>query len=117
MIAYYDNQPSKLEKIGNGSYFYRFNIQKIQQKESDKDQWQCDEVIVWEPLTSNNITKAVITEKWDNNYEQKLINDFNSVKLGINTDESKVETYTNYLKERQFIKEMIDLDCSNLNIK
>ena len=111
MIAYYDSKPSIFEKIGNGSYFYRFNI------EQNSDSWKCEEVIVYAPITSNKITQAVITSKWDNDYEQKLINDFNSVKLGISTDESKVEAYTNYLKERQSIKEMIDLDCNNLNIK
>lgn len=118
MIAYYDNQPSKLEKIGNGSYFYRFNIQKIQQGEPAKDQWQCDEVIVWEPLTSNNITKAVITEKWDNNYEQKLINDFNSANLGIvENGQEKISAYKNYLKERKELKDIVDNDCLMLNIE
>lgn len=26
MLAYYDNKPSVLEAVGNGSYKYRFNI-------------------------------------------------------------------------------------------
>lgn len=30
MIAFYDNQPAKLEAVGNGSYVYRFNIQKVE---------------------------------------------------------------------------------------
>lgn len=30
MIAFYDNQPTKLEAVGNGSYVYRFNIQKVE---------------------------------------------------------------------------------------
>lgn len=29
MIAFYDNQPTKLEAVGNGSYVYRFNIEEL----------------------------------------------------------------------------------------
>lgn len=118
MKAYYDNQPSKLEKIGNGSYFYRFNIQKIQLDKFSKDQWVCDEVVVWEPITSNSITKAVITEKWDSNYEQKLINDFNAANLNIvDNVQEKISRYEKYLQERKNLKDIIDSDCKSLGIE
>lgn len=96
MIAFYDNQPTKLEAVGNGSYVYRFNIQKVEKpataetteladtdESSVQEQWQCEEVTVWSPLSSNKITEAVITEKWDNNQEQKLVNEYNAANLGM----------------------------------
>lgn len=94
MIAFYDNQPAKLEAVGNGSYVYRFNIQKVEKPAtvepselaSDdeapvQEQWKCEEATVWAPLSSNKITETVITEKWDNNREQKLVNEFNAANL------------------------------------
>lgn len=75
MVAFYDNQPTKLEAVGNGSFVYRFNIQKVENPapaETDgvtaqaeapvKEQWKCEEVTVWSPLSSNKITEKVITE-------------------------------------------------------
>ena len=35
MIAFYDNQPTKLEAVGNGSYVYRFNIQKVEKPDTN----------------------------------------------------------------------------------
>ena len=83
-------------QFGNGSYVYRFNIQKVENPspaETDgvtaqaeapvKEQWKCEEVTVWSPLSSNKITERVITEKWDNNQEQKLVNEFNAANLGM----------------------------------
>nr|DAL46846.1 MAG TPA_asm: hypothetical protein [Caudoviricetes sp.] len=37
-----------------------------------------ESVTVWSPLTPNRITEAVITDRYDTNYEQKLINEYNA---------------------------------------
>jgi len=126
IIAYYDNKPSLLESVGNGSYLYRFNIEQIKMENNDgeiKTQWKCEEVTVWEPLSRSSITEAVITSKWDDNYEQKLINEYNSAKLGVYGDpeseeaKEKILTYTSFLVERKEIKEQIQKDCEDLNIQ
>lgn len=134
MIAFYDNQPTKLEAVGNGSYVYRFNITQVekpvQETPSEVEpisepqvQWQCDEVTVWSPITSNKITEAVITDKWDNNQEQKLINDYNSAQLGVfgergsETAQRYVAIYTDYLNERVRLKKVVDADCKKLGIE
>ena len=105
-MAFYDNKPSKLEAVGNGSYLYRWNIQKVKPESVEQTseegaeaqaekapQFLCEEVSVWEPLTSNKITEAVITSKWDANYEQKLVNEYNAAQLGLygakTSDEAK----------------------------
>lgn len=129
MIAFYDNQPTKLEAVGNGSYVYRFNIEELvpvlteeNAEEEKSSQWKCEEVTVWSPLSSNKITEAVITEKWDNNQEQKLVNEYNAANLGLlgaKTSEeakAKIEAYKAYLTERASLKAQVDSDCLELGI-
>ena len=125
MLAYYDNKPSVLEAVGDGSYKYRFDIkEKSTQEEEQRTQWQCQEVTVWSPVTSNKITEAVITDYLgDSNYEQKLINEYNAAQLGLygsNTGEEAkkhIAAYTKYLNTRAAIKAQVDADCAKLGIK
>ena len=134
MLAFYDNKPSVLEAVGDGSYRYRFNIIEINievMSSTDKDvqaeqrtQWQCQEVTVWSPVTSNKITEAVITDYLgDSNYEQKLINEYNAAQLGLygsNTGEEAkkhIDAYTEYLDTRAALKAQVDIDCAKLGIK
>lgn len=126
-MAIYDAKPSKYEAVGNGSYLYRWYIEEIQvpnnsDSETTVSKWQCEEVTVWPTVTPNKVTEAVITSKWDNNYEQKLVNDYNAAKLGVygsttSTEaKEKVAAYTAYLNERKALKEQIDADCAELGI-
>ena len=126
IIAYYDTKPSPLDSVGNGSYLYRFNIEQFVTEDNEGEvhtQWKCEEVTVWEPLTRSSITEAVITSKWDDNYEQKLINEYNSAKLGVYGDpeseeaKEKITTYTLFLLTRNDLKEQIQKDCDDLNIQ
>jgi len=129
MQAFYDSKPSVLEAVGNGSYLYRTDIKEVEtdsnaadtDTEEKRTQWQCEEVTVWSPITSNRITEAAITERWAANYEQKLVNEYNAAKLGLYSDETeaeaKVTRYTDYLTERAALKAQIDADCAGLGIK
>ncbi len=127
MAAFYDSKPSVLEAVGNGSFLYRWDIKEVTsdnntQSEEKKTQYSCEEVTVWEPLTSNKITQAVITSKWDANYEQKLVNEYNAAQLGLygtkTSDEAKarIQAYTDYLKERATLKTQVDADCKEQGI-
>lgn len=130
MKAFYDNKPSNFEAVGNGSYLYRYGITEVEVQgqngtddtDTKKTQWQCNEVVVWSPYTANSITEAVIRDKWDGNYEQKLINEYNGAQLGmygdVSSDEAKahIKAYTDFLKERYAIKQQIDTDCKALGI-
>ena len=125
-MAFYDMKPSKYEAVGNGSYIYRWNIQEVSApaiSELDgeqRTQWQCDEVIVWPPVSSNRITEAVVSHLWPSNYEQKLVNEYNAAKLGVYSGEeaeAKIARYTDFLTERASIKAQIDNDCAELGIE
>lgn len=118
MIAFYDKKPSMLEAVGNGSYKYLWDITEVQQMPHEEGreattQWRCQEVTVWAPLSANKITEAVINELWPVGYEQKLINEYYSVQLGIITGEeaeAKVEAYREFLAKRAEAKAQVDKD-------
>lgn len=129
-MAIYDKKTSKFEANGNGSYTYRWNIQEIEVPTGVGDidtyttttKWQCDEVVVWATVTKDKLTEAVITSIWDNDYEKKLINDYNAAKEGVFGNESSpqaldyITRYKTFLAQRKAIKEQIAADCAALNI-
>lgn len=127
MQAFYDNKPSKFEAVGNGSYLYRYNIQEVEQTDKQQEetaetrkQWSCEEVTVWSPVSSNKITQAVIADRWDSDYEQKLVNEYNGAQLGVYTDEEAeaiTAKYKAFLTERAELKKTIDADCEELGIE
>ena len=132
MQAFYDNQPKKLEAVGNGSFRYRYNIREeekpVQASENSETaqeaqaqpQWVCEEVTVWAPLSANKITEKVLTERWDGNYEQKLVNEYNSAQMGLLSEEeaaARIEAYRTFLTERTALKSQVDADCAELGIK
>ena len=119
MKAMYDNAPAKLEAVGNGSWRYRWNIGLADEKDEQKG-WTCEEATVWEPLTANKITEAVITEAFAPNYEQKLVNDYNAAALGVATGEdakAKKARYAAFLEERAKLKAQVDEDCAVIGIE
>lgn len=127
MKATYDNEPSVLEAVGNGSHRYHYDIKAVKTESAEKSSgeesrthYECQEVIVWEPITSNKITEAVIADKWDGNQEQKLINEYNAIQLGITTDKAEISiktaAYKEFLVERAQLKAIVDADCKTLGI-
>ena len=126
MKAFYDSKPSTLEAAGNGSYLYRYRIEEtapetaeVNVGEEKAPQWQCHEVTVWEPVSSNGILQAVLAAEFPGNREQKYINEYNAAVLGVSPDgeaEEKAEAYKAFLKERAALKAQVDADCAELGI-
>lgn len=118
-----DSRPVKYQANGNGSYTYRWNIHEVTFTNPDGTEgkrWEYNEVIVWATVTANKITQAVLNSLWDKDYEQKLINDYISSTTGLYDDiesKKKVSAYKDFLAERKAVKDMIDTDCAELNIK
>ncbi len=111
--AYYDNEPAKMQAVGNGSYLYRWNIQHITHNEDEI--WQCNEVLVWNTPTREAVTEAVITAVWPSSVEAKLINDYNAVNENILPDEYK-QPYIDFINERNELKEEIKTFFESENI-
>lgn len=126
MQAFYEEKPSKMEAVGNGSWLYRYNIQEVEMPdggEEPRKQWQCEEVTVWSPVSSNKITQAVIADRWDSDHEQKLVNEYNGAQLGVygakTSAAAKAVTakYKAFLEERAALKALVDADCKELKIR
>ena len=109
-----NDKPQTISAVGNGSYLYRFNIKEIEvptqtEGEEPTKAWQYNEVVVWSPISSDAITKAVMNYIWSKDTEQKYINDYNAATLGI-LDATYIESYKNFMIQRKSIKEQIDKD-------
>ena len=124
MKAFYSQKPKVLEAVGNGSYLYRYNITEEQieatEQTEQQTQWICEEVTVWAPISANKITEKVLTEKWDNNYEQKLVNEYNAAVMGMLSEDvaqKRKDAYMTFLQERTILKTQIDKDCKEMGIK
>ena len=122
MKTYSDNKPRVFETVGDGGYRYNYNIREIEVDRVDiidnksivkQTQWKFDNVIVYPPIDKDKITRAVIANTWNSDYENKLINDYNEISLRNLTKEEinkRTNNYITFLQERKRLKEMIDND-------
>ena len=129
MKTHSDQELSRLEAVGNGSYLYRWDIHSELQEQPSEDGegvttrlvWVAEEVTVWMPLTPNRITAAVITEAFPSDYEQKLLNEYNAANLGMIPDREETEkrrqAYTDFLLRRAELKKEIDAFCAEQGIR
>lgn len=117
MKSYSDKKQQVIETVPNGANYYRYNFKEIPTNQigESRTQWECEEVIIWSPLTKDKIAAAVIEDKWGLNYENKLLNDYYGAIEGILPIEKK-QPYINFLAERKAIKEQIAKDCLENNI-
>ena len=127
MKTYSDNKPKVFEPIGDGGFRYNYNIREIEVDRFDiieetnikQTQWEYDNVIIYPPIDKDKITRAVITNTWDSDYENKLINDYNAISLGVFSEQEaneKLERYRGFLNQRKKLKEMINQDYKNYRI-
>lgn len=121
MKTYYNEKPAIIEAVGNGGYYYRWNIKEviINTEEEQRKQWQCEQVVVYAPLTSNKIVQAAIAEVWGLDIENKMLNEFNGAQLDIYdeaTSAAKIAKYKQFLAERNVLKAQVDADCKEAGI-
>ena len=114
-------EPTALERERKGRVVVRYNITEttIDNGEGESQAaYTYDEAVTYEPVTANKILKAVLAEEYGNDYELKLVNDYNAVQLGLSedTDGSIAAKYTAYLEARAALKSEIDTICAANNI-
>lgn len=129
MKTYSDNKPKVFEAIGDGGFRYNYNIKEVEVDRLDftdsksivkQTQWECDNVLIYPPIDQDKITRSVITNTWDQDLENKLINDYNAISLGVFNEQEaneKLERYREFLSQRKKLKEMITQDYQNYWIK
>lgn len=90
--------PQQLEKDGDGSYLFRYNIAEHYNENNELDGYSCVEIRFKEQPTKQNLKRIVVRSIIDENDEFKLINAYNKYVLKINTDVKSVNNYKEYLK-------------------
>lgn len=124
-------EPAVIEDLNNGqgTFLYNHNIQEVLVVESemggvsittDPDtatgtMYQYDSVRVEYPKTADNIFGTLLQAKYPSDRESKLLNEYQSAILEILAPDAKVG-YENFLRDRVAIRNMVDADCSTLNI-
>lgn len=111
----------------SGSVLYAFNVQEYEVEQHmgggetlTETQYEYDTVRMYKPLTSNKVLQAVIAEKWDTDYEQKLVNEYNSAVMGLYDEETaakKTAAYKAFLEARAALKAMVEADCKEAGIR
>lgn len=82
--------------------------------EQERTQWEAEEVLIIGEPTENKVTQAVITDAFPSDYEQKLLNEYNAVQLGLlgnkTSDEAKakVDAYKAFLARRAELKNIVN---------
>ena len=113
----YDFQPAILQNRGDGAWYYRWGIEQVQVEEEGGSvtKYKCHEVLVWETITADKITRAVVDYLWGNGLEQKLLNDYYGALEGV-LSEDKKQPYLDFLAQRKVVKEEIYNVCAQNGI-
>lgn len=113
----YDHKPMAYERIDNSLSYYRWGI--VEKVIGERTSWECYEVTVYATVTREKITKEVLNALYPNQQEEKLINDYNSVQLGVceaDQEELFMSRYIDFLAIRKAMKEQIEKDCLKFGI-
>lgn len=124
MKEQFSNKPEILTPADEISMFYRWNINEItieDESSNPRTLWEADSVLLYYPITKENILKNVIKYYWDNDNEKKLINDYLSTFVIPNMDiilqELYINRYRDFITKRNELKNIIEADCQLLNIQ
>lgn len=97
--AFYDAKPKALEAVGNGDYFFRWDIreEEIRTEETDKTQYSCEEVIVHGHPDYEKCVEAIIRSEYTSGKEVSLVNQYNSYHHGITDNPECIAEYRKFL--------------------
>lgn len=114
---------------GQGTFLYNHNIKEVKviadkeggieittdAERATDTMFQYDSLRVEYPKTGDNIFSTLLTAKYPEKTENKLMNEYQSAILGLLSEEAKLP-YENFLKDRLAIRKMVDADCETYNI-
>ena len=129
-----DVRPLAIQPLGNGAYYYNYNIvERVEDVEPQaaaddaegvdvadttpqtRTTYDCDTVQLWGTPNNKDITRAVIRAEVSETEEFGLINDYNAARAGLLEEaEAKEaeERYTAHLRRVAEIKAMVKVDLT-----
>jgi hypothetical protein len=111
-----DVRPTIIQDLGNGAYYYNYNIAPITTTDPDGTErtgYECNTVKVWGRPTYEAVVKAVIRDEIDETAEFDLVNAYNAAAEGILEDAAATtakDAYIAYLRRLQVIKQQVKAD-------
>ena len=117
MKSLFDSKPSAVMPLGNGSYYYNYNIRERVGDGDEPSGWECDTVQVWGKPTYGDIVRAVIRNEYDANAEFDLVNSYNAAVAGITDgDKAAADTaaYIAFIERVSAIKAMVKRDLKEV---
>ena len=103
--THYSDKPSRLF-IGKTFVLFRWGIEQV-----GEGDWASYEIRIDNPISVSKAVEEVFSVYYGNNHENKLINEYNSAKLGLLNEEDAekaITNYTNFLTERAELKADIE---------
>lgn len=121
-------KPQVIDDLKNGqsTFNYNHNITEVDVEPTSNNAdgegtepkkvkgWKYDCLRVEYPRTANNILETLLTEKYPQDQQQKLVNDYQAAQLGILEDDeadNAVNAYKAFLQDRKAIKVSVKADC------
>lgn len=113
-----DVRPTFIQDLGNGSYYYNYNIHEVQvpaeptegEEPEEKTVFEYEAVLIWGTPNYEKCVKAVLRDRRDETEEFSLINKYNAFALGVSEEEADKEEYEAYLEEVKAVKAMVKTD-------
>lgn len=98
-------QPNSIEKLGNGTYYYNYDITSKEVDVTDPEteevtqetRWTYIQVHLHGQPDHKECIKAIIRQYVDQDEEFDLINSSNSIALGLSDNQTDRQKYLNYL--------------------
>ena len=98
-------QPNTIEKLGNGTYYYNYDITSKEVDVTDPETEEVTQKIRWTYIQVHlhgqpdhkECIKAIIRQYVDQDEEFDLINSSNSIVLGLSDNQTERQKYLDYL--------------------
>lgn len=111
-------QPNSIEKLGNGTYYYNYDITQKEvtivdletEEITQETRWTYIQVHLHGQPDHKECIKAIIRQYVDQDEEFDLINSSNSIILGLSDNQSDRQKYLNYLSLVGEIKTKVRAD-------
>lgn len=100
--------PATFDWINKHQVLYNHNIEES--VNDGEEGFFYDSLLVDYPVTSDNVFKTLIEEKYSLSVENKLRNDYESATLGLIPEEKK-QPYLDFLQSRKDLHNMVENDC------
>ena len=119
-----DVYPQVIQKLGNGTYYYNYDIRKIKaeveildEKDSTKFETQYNfiQVLLNGQPNYKDCVRAIIRSFITIDEEFDLINSYNSYTKNLSTDSSIITDYQEYLTKLMDIKNKVKKDFGLVN--